>query len=458
MVARMVRGWFAVLTVVTAAALAASCSVTPGSSRGPASAPAAPATVGVTETGPVTLTVWDQESGQVSKVWDQLNAEFQQKYPNVTIKRVRRSLGDLKTSLKLAISGPNPPDVVEANQGWPDMGQMVKAGLLLPLDNYAKAYGWSTRVSANVNAVSSFTPDGKQFGTGSLFGFTDKGELIGVFYNKTKLEKLGLAVPTTFAEFEQALAIAKQSGEVPIAFGNLDRFGGIHEFAAVQDRIAPVSYLTDFIFGRQGANLSFDTAQNLQAAGILQDWARKGYFTAGFNGVGYDNTLAKFVKGEGVFMITGNWIVADLGQNSTDFGFILMPPMQAGDPPVTTGGPGFPLAITAATKHPDAAAAYIDWMTNSHSDELLLPTGQIPLAKGADTSSVSPDTLLGQVRTAADATNRANGLVPYEDWATPTMYDTMSAAVQELMGMQITPQQFVDKNQKDYAAFQKSRP
>jgi raffinose/stachyose/melibiose transport system substrate-binding protein len=457
MVARIVRGWLAVLTVVTVAILAG-CSATPGSDTGPASAPPAPAATGVTETGPVTLTVWDQESGSISKVWDRLNAEFEQKYPNVTIKRVRRSLGDLKTSLKLAISGPHPPDVVQANQGWPDMGQMVKAGLLLPLDNYAEAYGWTDRVSANINAVSSFSPDGKQFGTGSLFGFTDKGELIGVFYNKTKLQRLGLSVPTTLAEFEQALATAKQAGEVPIAFGNLDRFGGIHEYAAVQDRIASVQYLTDFIFGRQGADLSFDTPENLKAAEILRDWASKGYFTKGFNGVGYDDTVAKFVKGEGVFNITGNWIVSELGEDNTDFGFMPMPPLTVGDPAVTTGGPGFPLAITSATEHPDAAAAYIDWMTSPHSDELLLPTGQIPLAAGADTSSVPSGTVLADVLAAANTANEANGLVPYEDWATPTMYDTMVAAVQELMGQKITPQQFVDKIQKDYAAFQKSRP
>jgi raffinose/stachyose/melibiose transport system substrate-binding protein len=76
----------------------------------------------VTEKGPVTLTVWDQESGPVSKVWDRLNTEFEHKYPNVTIKRVNRDFGELKTLLKLAISGPHAPDVVEANQGWPDMG------------------------------------------------------------------------------------------------------------------------------------------------------------------------------------------------------------------------------------------------------------------------------------------------------------------------------------------------
>ena len=68
--------------------------------------------------GDVTLTVWDQEvrGGQAAQI-KQLNQQFQQKYPNVTIKRVAKSFTDLNTTLKLAVSGPKAPDVVEANQG-----------------------------------------------------------------------------------------------------------------------------------------------------------------------------------------------------------------------------------------------------------------------------------------------------------------------------------------------------
>jgi raffinose/stachyose/melibiose transport system substrate-binding protein len=434
---------------------AAAC--TPGGSTQQASAPPAPASTGVTATQPITITVWDQEYGQVGRVWDKLNAEFEQEYPNVTVKRVKRDFGELKTLLKLAISGPNPPDVVEVNQGWPDMGQLVKAGLLLPLDNYAQAYGWNDRVSENVLSVSSWSPDGKQFGAGSLFGYTTMGEIIGVYYNKEMLADLGLTVPTTFDEFERALGVAKQAGEIPIQFGNNDAFPGIHEYAVIQDQMATVDDLTAFIFGLNGSELSFDTAANVQAATTLQDWAASGYFTPGFAGGGYQDAVNNFAKGEGLFMITGNWIVADLGADNRDFGFFVMPPREAGGPPVSTGGAGFPLSITAGSENPDAAAAYIDWMTNDHASDLLLPTGQLPLSAGAATSSVQDGTVLADVLNASSVVTESNGIVPYEDWATPTFYDTLTAAIQELMVSRITPQEFVSKVQQDYADFQSSR-
>jgi raffinose/stachyose/melibiose transport system substrate-binding protein len=444
-----------VLTVAIAVVVAASC--TPGGSVSQATAPPAPAKTGVTDTGPVTLTVWDQESGQVSKIWDQLNAEFEAKYPNVTIKRVNRDFGELKTLLRLAISGPHGPDVVEANQGWPDMGSLVKFGLLLPLDNYAQAYGWDQRVSQNVLAVSSWSPDGKEFGTGSLYGYTTMGEIIGVYYNKTKLTDLGLQLPTTLAEFEQDLETAKQAGQVPIQFGNNDAFPGIHEYAVIQDQVASVDYLTNLIFGAQRDQLSFDTPENVQAATTLQDWANKGYFTPGFGGAGYDDAVANFAKGEGLFMITGNWIVANLGADNTDFGFFLLPPTEAGGPAVSTGGAGFPLSIAAGTEHPDAAAAYIDWMTSDHASDLLLETGQIPLHTGATTASVQPGTLLADVVNATATATADNGVVPYEDWATPTFYDTLTAAIQELMVNRVSPEEFVSNVQSDYSDFQSAR-
>jgi raffinose/stachyose/melibiose transport system substrate-binding protein len=445
------------LALGAGAALAAAASCTPGTSSGPAKAPPKPANTGVLTKKPVTLTVWDQETGKVKAIWDELNKAFEQQNPNVTINRVNRGFGDLQTVLKLALSGPHPPDVVEANQGWPDMGQMVKAGLLLPLDNYADAYGWFDRVPENVSSVSSWTPDGKRFGTGNLFGFTAQGELIGVYYNKAKLQQLGLAVPTTFAAFEQALAAAKQAGEIPIQYGDLDKFPGAHTWAAVQERYVPESWMTDFIFGLKYDETRFDTPQNIQAATKLQEWVKNGYFAPDFLAVGYDDSVSYFTKGRGVFLLTGNWVVANLGAKSTEFGFFAVPPTEAGGVPVSTGAAGFPLSIPAKSENPEVAAAYIDWMTSDEAAQMLVQTGQIPLSKTFTPTGITEGTLLAQMLATAKKLNEQNGLVPYEDWATPSFYNTLTGGVQDLMGLKVTPQQFADAMQTDYESFQSSR-
>jgi raffinose/stachyose/melibiose transport system substrate-binding protein len=362
--------------------------------------PPAPAVTGVPDTGPITLTVWDQESGQVSKVWDQLNAEFEQKYPT------SRSSGSTATSASSRrCSGSrcpvrNGPDVVEANQGWPDMGHLVKAGLAPAARQLRQAYGWTGRVSPNVLRVSSWSPDGKEFGTGNLYGYTTMGEIVGVYYNKQILSDLGLTVPTTFSEFEQDLETAKQAGQIPIQFANNDAFPGIHEFATIQDQMAPTSYLTDLIFGTQRDQLSFDTPENTQAATTLQDWANKGYFTPGFGGAGYDDAVSNFAKGQGLFMITGNWIVANLGADNKSSGSSRCRRRTRATRRSRPAAPASRSRSRRVSEHPDAAAAYIDWMTSDHASDLLLPTGEIPLHNGK-TPTVQPGTVLADVVDAA---------------------------------------------------------
>src|SRR5215213_8240788 len=239
------------IAFLAALALLAGCG-TPGGDSGDNSKKADQAKknsakVDVAKAGNVTLTIWDQEvrGGQAKQI-KRLNQAFQDQYPNVKIKRVAKSFTDLNTTLKLAVSGPNAPDIVEANQGRPVMGQLVKGGLLKPMDAYADAYGWNDRWSKTLLDLNKFSSDGKQFGSGDLYGVSQQGEIVGVFYNKDMVK----AVPKTFAEFEGMLAEAKKSGQVPISFGNLDKFGGIHEFQTIQNQFTHKEDVRDFVFAR----------------------------------------------------------------------------------------------------------------------------------------------------------------------------------------------------------------
>src|SRR5262245_46606250 len=155
--------------------------------------------------GDVTLTVWDQEvrGGQNEQI-EALNAAFMEAYPNITIDRVSRSTDDLRTTLRLALSGDDAPDVVQANNSRSEMGQYVGAGLLVPLDDYAEAYGWFDRFPQSVRALASYSEDGSVYGEGQLFGLPQMGEIVGLFYNKAKLDELAIEPPQTREELAAA--------------------------------------------------------------------------------------------------------------------------------------------------------------------------------------------------------------------------------------------------------------
>ena len=51
---------------------------------------------------------------------------------------------------------------------------------------------------------------------------------------------------------------------------------------------------------------------------------------------------------------------------------------------MTTGGQGLAWAITSVSKHPDVAAAYIDFITNANAAQVLIDTGNLPAVLPAD--------------------------------------------------------------------------
>ncbi|KGN39291.1 extracellular solute-binding protein [Knoellia subterranea] len=401
--------------------------------------------------GDVTLTVWDQEvRGGQEKQMSTLNAEFQKKYPNITIKRVSRSFDDLVKTLRLALTGADAPDVVQANNTRSQMGEFVKANQLVNLDPYAVAYGWDKRYPQSVRNVASYSPDGKTFGSGSLFGMPQVGEVVGIFYNDAKLKTLGINPPKTWAEFDAALATAKSKGEVPLVLGNLEKWPAGHVFGVVQGRFTKADDIRKLGFGQSGGN--WVTPENTKAAQALVDWVDKGYFNSGFNGQDYDPAWQGFTKGQGLFLIAGSWLQADLSAAmKTDVKFMLPPAPEAGGTAVTTGGSGLPFAITQKAKNKDAAAAYINFITSPEAMKVLADNGNLPVVETA--AQKAPDALATDVFTAFGTVSEDNGLVPYLDWATPTMGDTLGATLQDLLAKKVTPQQALEALQKDYGDF-----
>jgi raffinose/stachyose/melibiose transport system substrate-binding protein len=437
--------------LVLSTAIAAGCGASPGgddedTARKAEQARESSKKIDVAKAGDVTLTVWDQEvRGGQRKQIERLNQAFQERYPNVTIKRVAKSFEDLNTTLKLAVSGDKAPDVVQANQGRPVMGQLVKGGLLRPLDAYAEAYGWADRYSKVLLDLNRFSDDAAEFGSGGLYGLSQMGEIVGVYYNREQVPD----PPGTFEEFEAQLERAKADGDVPIAFGNLEKWPGIHEFETVQAQYAEPDAVRDFVFAREGA--TFASPANEQAATTLRGWAEKGYFTPDFNGTGYDPAWQQFTRGKGRFLIAGTWLIADLADAMGDkVGFMLMPPREAGAPPVSLGGESLPFTVTSKSQNPDVAAAYIDFLTNADAGRVLAETGNLP---AMETDAQPAGALARDVHEAWRTLTEQEGMIPYLDYATPTFYDEITAAIQRLLAGKVEPQEFTRDVQAGYAKF-----
>ena len=212
----------------------------------------------------------------------------------------------------------------------------------------------------------------------------------------------------------------------------------------------PKTFASDWIFGARGGKINFSSPGTLSAATKLQSWAKAGAFTKGYEGLGYDPSWADFGKGKGVFLISGSWLTADLKKAlGNQVGFFLLPPPN-GKTLSTLGGEGLPWAISAKTKNADAAATYLDFITNNQSMQVVADNGNLTATKATVKVPSGLDTEVYKQWTKA---NEQDAIVPYLDWATPTMYDTITAAIQELLAGKTSASGFAGKVNSDYSKF-----
>jgi raffinose/stachyose/melibiose transport system substrate-binding protein len=447
----------AALPLALAIAVAA-CGGTPGEDKPADQAAGTPAesikTDGFEDLGPVTLNVVSSEgSGGPRDAIKELTKQFEEKYPNVTVKVQFRDFASWIKQAKLVAAGDNPPDVFAGNQGYQLDGELVKAGLILPLDEYAKAYGWNESYTPETLQQFMWTDDGATFGEGTLWGVAQSGQSTGVFANKAKLDAAGIdpASLTTFDDFDAALATLREqlpASEPVIALGNKDQYGAIHMWGMVQGAYTPAQEMRDWIFHKDGA--TFDTPGNLESLQKIKEWADKGYLGKGdsFNARNDAEAAAAFGKGEGAFMLGGNWnasIAKDgLGDDAI---FFDMPPGESGDA-VAIGSASVPIHISAKSKQPDLAAAYVDFITGPTAGQALVDTQQVPAA--TDGTAEPTDSLGQEVKAGWDKLVEDGGLTLYPDWSSPTMLQTMGQTFQEMLAGRIPPEEVVEKTQADW--------
>jgi raffinose/stachyose/melibiose transport system substrate-binding protein len=439
---RLLVGW-AIGVVVLAAALGGSAD-------------------GAKNAEPITLTMWsyDNQDPGLQPVLEQLSRQFEKSHPGVKINLVFKDFNSLVGTVPRALASGSGPDVTEGNQGYQTDAQLVKAKLILPLDKYIKKYRWDRLYAPSTWGMFRWTPDGRTFGKGPIWGISQTGQNVVAFYNKRKLRSLGFnpnRMPRTFAGFDRLLAQlrAKLPDDEPVIHeGNGEGYGFIHLFGGIWGAYEKPASVRNWIYHVPGAR--YDTPGTIRALAKLQQWAKAGYFNDDYNAVDYDTSATQFGKGKGVFWIGGDWdstiIKAGLGANNV--GVMPVPPGPSG---VWTsiGGLSGPWHISSKTKYPDLGAEWLNYViTSPQAKRLMFAQQQLPADRRAKPPSGDP--YLAAVHKAFTQVANDDGLLLYTDWASPSMYTTLQNQYQQLLAGRTTPAGMAKAVQADWEKFDKS--
>jgi raffinose/stachyose/melibiose transport system substrate-binding protein len=316
--------------------------------------------------GPVTLTVWsvfDQEG--LHKVMVAVIEQFERDHPSVKVEETARALDADKAATMAALNAGAGPDVMTVNNGETMMGPMVRAKYVVDLGPYSAKYGWEKNyLSPSLWDRAKYTPDGKVFGTGNLYGVPAFGELVGVYYNRDIFEKLALKTPETLSELDRIAEKLKSAGTTPIAFGAAEVWPFFQTWADIlaatmADKIggdATQKWMSDVVI-MGDPKRSFKDPGVLEAAQVVRRWADNGYFFKGFTGIMMDDAMTLFVAGKAGMFLQGSWYCSSVAGADFKAGMFAFPPIsrETGMVP-QVGGMMTPLGINVNSTHQDTAA------------------------------------------------------------------------------------------------------
>ena len=409
-----------------------------------------------------TLTMWsyDNQDPGLEPVLKQLSKDFEKSHPGVKINLVFKDFNSLVGTVPRALASGSGPDVTEGNQGYQTDAQLVKAKLILPLTKYVKKYGWDKLYAPSTWGMFRWTPDGKSFGKGPVWGIAQTGQNVVAFYNKKKLRQAGVnpnKMPQTFAGFDRMLARlrAKLPDDDPVIMaGNKEGYGFIHLFGGIWGASVEPQAVRNWIYHVPGSR--YDTPGTIKALAKLQQWGKAGYFNDDYNAVGNDDSAGIFAKGKGAMWIGGDWdsTVIRTGLGAANVGVMPIPPGPSGQW-ASIGGLSGPWHISAKTKYPDLGAEWLNYViTSPRAKALMYSQQQIPSDRRA--KAPKGDAYLAQVSKAFQLVANDDGLLLYTDWASPSMYTTLQNQFQLLLAGRTTPAGMAKAVQDDWAKFDKT--
>lgn len=347
-----------------------------------------------------------------------LAAEFTKQFPNVTFD-IREDQFAVITQNAPRVLQDNPPDLMRL----PQMSELASGNLLLDLDPYAEAFGWTDWPASQLEQLR-VDKDGRR-GDGPLYAMGLNFSMTGVFYNKDLAEQIGMTEPpATLDEFDGYLKAAKDAGITPMAQFNGGATGGLlFPLQGLMASYGDPGAINDWIFQKPGANI--DTPSNLKAAEHLQRWVEAKYFADDVNSLDYSQMMSRFIDGKSLFIFSGDWESGNLDtQMAGNAGFFLVPPVEKGG---RLGAMSAPLTygIAAGAEHPDCAAFFLDWVaTNDEARTIAVEIGGSHPMGLADAfmPPIKSDSVIAATLAAGKTVGESNGAMDFIANATGAIY------------------------------------
>jgi len=311
---------------------------------------------------PVKLVYWGylSETEPLAKILTANVDEWNESNPDIQVELIWQGR-EIITKLRTELLAGTPPDIISQSDSelFPSV---VKEGLGYSLDDALNTPSYD---DANVTWKDSFIAL-QPYSDGHYYLIPDSYYTSGIFYNVNIFKKYSLMPPETWSQFLSVCQTLKDNGVQPLAVDGAYGFFPGWYFTWLASRIVGDEEFRAAALDKTGA--AWDNPGFLEAAKQVQVLVDSGYFQPGYEGTNWPGAETLFAQGNVGMYLTGTWFPAEVSDKvgpDFDMSVVAFPSVEGGKGNQTTAEAwSNDWMILNSSKHPDAAVAFLKFMTS----------------------------------------------------------------------------------------------
>jgi raffinose/stachyose/melibiose transport system substrate-binding protein len=300
----------------------------------------------------VTLTIESWRNDDLTIWQDQIIPAFEAAHPGIKVQFTPSAPTEYNAALNSKLDAGSAGDLITCRPFDASLS-LYQGGKLADLSGLAAMANFS-----DVAKSAWQTDDGA-----ATFCVPMASVIHGFIYNKDAFDALGLAPPATMEEFYAALDKIKEDGTyVPMAMGTIDQW----EAATMgYQNIGP-----NYWKGEEGRLALIKGEQKLTDepwVAPFRELAKwKDYLGDGYEAQTYPDSQNLFTLGRAAIYPAGSWEISGFNaQAGFTMGAFPPPVAAAGDTCYISDHTDIAIGMNAATKHPEEAKAFLEWVGSS---------------------------------------------------------------------------------------------
>ena len=190
---------------------------------------------------------------------------------------------------------------------------------------------------------------------------------VGIIYNKTIFNELGLTVPKTWDELIDVAEKVKAAGKTPFYFTFKDAWTTLPAYNALAANTQGENFFDQLNDGKTTFQKGYKEATEKFVQ--LLEYGHKDNF-----GKGYADGNVAFAKGESAMYLQGIWAIPEIRKANPDIELGVFPYPATNDPENTklVSGVDLLLAISKTSKHPEEARKFVNFLLDPENAKFYL--------------------------------------------------------------------------------------